>query len=87
MEPDRDEVEGLLAMKKALGNPEVLKNWEDGTHPCHDEWFGIECGVDRVRGISLPKQGLEGELSPMLAKVTGLQEISVPENKISGKQI
>lgn len=84
-EPDPGEVEGLLALKKSLGNPEVLENWVDGTHPCFDMWAGIECGVDRVRRISLPKRGLEGKLSPMLAKVSGLQEISMPENNISGK--
>ncbi|CAA0821184.1 Tyrosine-sulfated glycopeptide receptor 1 [Striga hermonthica] len=49
------------------------------------EWDGIVCNeTGRVTGLWLPSRGLSGKISPSITNLTGLTQLSLSNNRLSG---
>ncbi|KAL5169652.1 Receptor protein kinase TMK1 [Glycine soja] len=80
------EVTALLDFLNNLNYPSGLASKWSGNDPCGESWFGLSCGQNsKVSIINLPRQQLNGTLSPSLAKLDSLLEIRLAENSITGK--
>ncbi|XP_073307918.1 uncharacterized protein [Primulina huaijiensis] len=81
------DVLALLAFKAAIIDPlGALKSWNQTQHYC--TWNGIRCGAkhpDRVVGIMLRSQGLEGSLSPHIGNLSFLRIINLQKNSFHGQ--
>ncbi|KAE9600732.1 hypothetical protein Lal_00045557 [Lupinus albus] len=82
------EVTALLDFLDDLNYPSFLINDWSGNKPCTEStgsWFGLRCNSNsEVSIINLPKQRLNGTLSPSLAKLESLLEIRLNGNNIAG---
>ncbi|KAK7261180.1 hypothetical protein RIF29_27485 [Crotalaria pallida] len=82
------EVTALLDFLEDLNYPSFLINDWSGNKPCSDttgSWFGLSCNSNsQVSIINLPRQKLNGTLSPSLAKLDSLIEIRLEGNNIGG---
>uniref|UniRef100_A0A0E0NA29 non-specific serine/threonine protein kinase n=1 Tax=Oryza rufipogon TaxID=4529 RepID=A0A0E0NA29_ORYRU len=59
-------------------------SWQNDTDCC--TWEGITCGTDAtITEISLASKGLEGQISPYLANLTGLLHLNLSHNSLSGE--
>ncbi|ESQ33421.1 hypothetical protein EUTSA_v10010003mg [Eutrema salsugineum] len=87
-----DDESGLLAFKSGITRDPVglLNSWKKGTNCC--SWFGVRCITDdRVTGLSvsggdtsLGRGYLWGTISPSLAKLQHLEDVSFTYLKITG---
>ncbi|XP_073028408.1 uncharacterized protein [Primulina eburnea] len=81
------DVLALLAFKAAIVDPRgALNSWNQTQHYC--TWNGIICGAkhpDRVVGIMLSSQGLEGSLSPHIGNLSFLRVINLQNNSFHGQ--
>ncbi|RDY08004.1 Receptor-like kinase TMK3, partial [Mucuna pruriens] len=79
------EVTALLDFLQNLNYPSSLASKWSGNDPCGEPWFGLNCDRNsKVSMINLPKQKLNGTLSPSLAKLDSLLEIRLAGNNITG---
>ncbi|XP_028796258.1 tyrosine-sulfated glycopeptide receptor 1 [Neltuma alba] len=69
--------------------PHPPLNWSSSVDCC--SWEGILCGErnmsngdQRVIGLWLPYRGLSGSISPALTKLTGLSQLNLSHNRLSG---
>ncbi|XP_044479279.1 leucine-rich repeat receptor-like serine/threonine-protein kinase BAM1 [Mangifera indica] len=79
------EYEALLSVKSAITDDphSSLSSWNDTTSHC--TWSGITCDTGRhVTSIDLSGLNLSGTLSPDLAHLRFLQNLSVATNQFSG---
>ncbi|VFQ88843.1 unnamed protein product [Cuscuta campestris] len=80
------EVEALDALRKNLGDPNlVLQSWDSSLpDPCL--WYHITCNSDNsVTRIDLGNAGLSGQLVPELGNLTNLQYLGLYANNIGGE--
>ncbi|ESQ33427.1 hypothetical protein EUTSA_v10007598mg [Eutrema salsugineum] len=87
-----DDEAGLLAFKSGITRDPLglLSSWKKGTNCC--SWFGVTCITgDRVTGLlvsggdtSLGRGYLWGNISPSLAKLKHLEDVSFTYLRISG---
>ncbi|GJN07263.1 hypothetical protein PR202_ga25082 [Eleusine coracana subsp. coracana] len=78
----------LLDFKKAitLDPQQALASWNDSTHFC--SWEGVLCTANnprRVTSIRLERRGLAGQISPSLANLTFLRNLSLATNQFTGE--
>ncbi|XP_057455913.1 receptor protein kinase TMK1-like [Lotus japonicus] len=80
------QVTALLDFLHDLNYPSVLSSKWSGNEPCGEPWFGLSCNPkSEVIIINLPRQKLNGTLSPSLAKLDSLHDIRLAGNNIVGK--
>uniref|UniRef100_K3Z2Z4 Uncharacterized protein n=1 Tax=Setaria italica TaxID=4555 RepID=K3Z2Z4_SETIT len=61
----------------------LAKLWQEDTDCCN--WEGITCnGNKTVIDVSLASRGLEGHISQSLGNLTGLQQVNLSYNSLSG---
>ncbi|KAM7265994.1 hypothetical protein ACFE04_003677 [Oxalis oulophora] len=61
----------------------ALANWNvNDNNPC--SWFGVLCIEDRVQVLDLNGLSLEGNLAPVLGKLSHLKSLVLPKNRFSG---
>ncbi|XP_065881319.1 receptor protein-tyrosine kinase CEPR2 [Euphorbia lathyris] len=80
------ETQALLEIKRKLQDPlNVLDSWKESVSPC--EFYGVTCDwtSGEVIGISLDNQSLSGEISPAIAGLRSLTNLSLPCNSLTGK--
>ena len=81
------ETRALLEFKAAVtADPgAVLANWTLGGDPCRD-FGGVSCypASGAVQRLRLHGEGLEGVLSPSLARLPALESVSLFGNRLSG---
>ncbi len=77
------ECEALVTFYQATGGDGWLYNsgWLVTSTPC--SWYGISCVSDRVSGISLSGNRLDGSLPLTLGDLTALTELSLGSNRLS----
>ena len=75
----------LVALYNATSGPQWRnnENWLTG-EPIHS-WHGVTTSDGRVTVITLPGNGLTGELPPELGDLSGLQELYLGANQLIGK--
>ncbi|XP_020215182.1 receptor protein kinase TMK1 [Cajanus cajan] len=79
------QVTALLDFLHHLNYPSALATKWSGNDPCGGSWFGLSCDRNsKVSIINLPRQKLNGTLSPSLAKLDSLLEIRLAGNDITG---
>ncbi|KAJ7981230.1 Receptor protein kinase [Quillaja saponaria] len=79
------EVSALLDFLGCLNYPSSLASEWSGNEPCNGSWLGVVCDPrSEVSIINLPRQKLNGTLSPSLAKLGSLVEIRLGANNING---
>ncbi|KAL6859127.1 hypothetical protein ACP4OV_018129 [Aristida adscensionis] len=78
------QVTALYEMKMQLTDANgVLKDWKDNEMtPC--DWDNVNCQDNKVTEITLSSMGLQGTLSPSIARLTTLQRLFLDGNTISG---
>ncbi|KAF8658813.1 hypothetical protein HU200_059304 [Digitaria exilis] len=64
------------------GNGGLNMSWINGTDCC--QWDGITCTNGVVTVVILASKGLEGEISPSLANLTGLSHLNLSRNSLYG---
>ncbi|RLN07334.1 hypothetical protein C2845_PM11G14660 [Panicum miliaceum] len=70
----------LALLSKDAG---LAKLWQEGTDCC--KWEGVTCnGNKTVTEISLASRGLAGHISQSLGNLTGLQQVNLSYNSLSG---
>lgn len=82
-----EELRALMALKSAL-DPEdrVLGTWTAGGDPCNGRFEGVTCnGRGKVLTISLQGKGLDGVLSPAVARLKSLSRLYLHYNKLNGE--
>ncbi|KAJ3674843.1 hypothetical protein LUZ60_005459 [Juncus effusus] len=77
----------LLSFKSLICNDpyKVLSSWNDSIHHC--KWPGVKCGrrhSDRVTSLVLESFHLSGYISPSLANLTFLRNLTLYDNLLSG---
>ncbi|KAL6629144.1 hypothetical protein ACP70R_028909 [Stipagrostis hirtigluma subsp. patula] len=74
----------LLEFLAGLSQDAGLANsWQEGTDCC--KWEGITCNHNRtVTSVSLASRKLEGRISQALGNLTGLQQLNLSHNLLSG---
>ena len=82
--PETDR-ESLIALYNATGGPDwrINRNWLT-EEPIHS-WHGVTASDGRVTVITLPGNGLTGELPPELEDLSHLQELYLGANQLNGK--
>ncbi|KAF7823189.1 receptor-like kinase TMK3 [Senna tora] len=79
------EVTALIDFLGSLNYPSILTSEWFGNQPCAGPWLGLSCNPkSEVSIINLPRHGLNGTLSPSLAKIDSLLEIRLAGNNITG---
>ena len=74
----------LLFLQGQQFPPAIAATWQ-GASPCGTGWIGVGCrNSSHVTSLMLPRQGLQGSISPSLSNLTDLQVIQLPDNNISG---
>ncbi|KAK8461680.1 hypothetical protein SEVIR_1G083100v4 [Setaria viridis] len=78
------EKKSLLQFVSGLSQDAGLaKLWQEDTDCCN--WEGITCnGNKTVIDVSLASRGLEGHISQSLGNLTGLQQVNLSYNSLSG---
>ncbi|KAL6859126.1 hypothetical protein ACP4OV_018128 [Aristida adscensionis] len=78
------QVTALYEMKMQLKDDNgALKDWKDNQMtPC--DWGNVICQDNKVTSITLSSSGVDGILSPSIAKLTSLQQLLLDGNGISG---
>jgi len=77
--------QALVDLHNATGGPNWLnqQNWLDND-PCVDEWFGVQCdGDDNIIGLSLPVNGLNGQIPANITQLSFLETLDISENYLS----
>ncbi|GMN65760.1 hypothetical protein TIFTF001_034834 [Ficus carica] len=83
--PCAPQVTALLDFLHDVGYPASLVSEWSGNDPCDGPWMGLSCNFQsKVSIINLPKRGLNGTLSPSVAKLDSLIEIRLVGNNING---
>lgn len=74
----------LVAFYNATNGPA----WTDGTNWLSanpiSTWFGVVVSGDRVIGLNLPFNNLEGTLPPIIGNLTALQTVELSDNNLFG---
>ncbi|KAF7851920.1 hypothetical protein BT93_L1633 [Corymbia citriodora subsp. variegata] len=82
--PCAPEVMALIDFLTALNFPSrLLSSWV-GNDPCQGPWFGLSCNNGKVAMINLPKNNLNGTLSPSVAKLDALTQVRLGSNNLNG---
>lgn len=84
--PCDNQVNILLSIVEPLGYPLVLAESWKGNNPCSssESWKGITCDGGNVSGVTFPKMGLSGTISPDFSKLTSLRQIDLADNELTG---
>ncbi|GAB4834050.1 hypothetical protein Ancab_032303 [Ancistrocladus abbreviatus] len=84
--PCSPEVTALLDFLGSLNYPPRLINSWSGDDPCGGAWLGLTCDSNQqITVINLPNLGLNGTLSPSIAKLGSLTKIILRNNNITGQ--
>ncbi|XP_058204735.1 receptor-like kinase TMK3 isoform X1 [Rhododendron vialii] len=79
------EVMALLEFLDAVNYPSKLVSSWTGNDPCGGQWLGVSCDANKkVSIINLVKSNLTGTLSPTIANIASLTQISLSSNHLSG---
>ncbi|KAI3417788.1 Protein kinase domain-containing protein [Psidium guajava] len=82
--PCLPEVMALIDFISALNYPaRLLSSWV-GNDPCQLQWFGLNCVSGKIALINLPKNNLNGTLSPSIANLDALTEVRLGSNNLRG---
>lgn len=82
--PCAPEVMALLDFLSALNYPaRLLSSWV-GNDPCQGPWFGLRCTGGKVAMIIMPKNNLNGTLSPSVANLDALTQVRLDSNNLRG---
>ncbi|KAI6696513.1 hypothetical protein NL676_016632 [Syzygium grande] len=82
--PCAPEVMALIDFLSALNYPaRLLLSWV-GNDPCQGPWFGLSCTDRKVAMINLPKNNLNGTLSPSVANLDALTQVRLGSNNLGG---
>ncbi|KAI5068440.1 hypothetical protein GOP47_0016785 [Adiantum capillus-veneris] len=79
------QVDALIAFKNGLQDPQgALASWDPSSvDPC--TWFHVTCDANNnVQSINLGLSGLSGTISPRLADLHSLRDLSLEDNSLSG---
>ncbi|KAG5040682.1 hypothetical protein JHK85_013158 [Glycine max] len=80
------EIQALKAFKNSItADPNgALADWVDSHHHCN--WSGIACdpSSNHVFSVSLVSLQLQGEISPFLGNISGLQVLDLTSNSFTG---
>ncbi|KAJ4774682.1 Leucine-rich repeat protein kinase family protein [Rhynchospora pubera] len=81
------DVDTLMALKSSLDPKDhVLGTWTLGGDPCKGDFEGVLCNSEgKVVSISLQGKGLDGVLSPAVARLKSLNALYLHYNKLSGE--
>lgn len=61
------------------------RNWLEGSSPCGDSWYGIECYPGgSIISVSLENNGLKGFLPTEVGLLSNLRDLGIGLNEISG---
>lgn len=83
--PCNPEVMALIGFLDGLNYPSRLLSSWIGNDPCEGPWFGLRCDTSqKVFMINLPKNGLNGTLSPLVANLDALSEVRLAGNNLRG---
>lgn len=83
--PCAPEVSALIEFLGELNYPSRLVSSWSGNDPCGGGWLGLSCNSNqKVDVINLPKNHLNGTLSPSIANLDSLSKIILKDNNISG---
>ncbi|KAF3958533.1 hypothetical protein CMV_016572 [Castanea mollissima] len=78
----------VIALLDFLGDvnyPSSLTSDWSGDDPCRGPWLGLSCNPNsQVSILNLPRHGLNGTLSPSIAKLDSLMEIRLAGNNLNG---
>ncbi|XP_058204736.1 receptor-like kinase TMK3 isoform X2 [Rhododendron vialii] len=78
-------VMALLEFLDAVNYPSKLVSSWTGNDPCGGQWLGVSCDANKkVSIINLVKSNLTGTLSPTIANIASLTQISLSSNHLSG---
>nr|QAS62472.1 receptor protein kinase-like protein [Sedum alfredii] len=83
-----DDGAALLEMKKSFRDVDnVLYDWSASTSSNYCAWRGVTCDnvTFNVVALNLSGLNLEGEISPAIGELKGLQSIDLRENRLSGQ--
>lgn len=78
------EVAALLDFLDAVDYPQNLARSWVGNDSCTGTWFGISCSGGKASIINLPRNHLNGTISPSLGKLDSLAEILLGSNNLRG---
>lgn len=79
------DVTALLDFLGDVNYPLSLASDWSGDEPCGGPWLGLNCNPkSRVSILNLPRHGLNGTLSPSIAKLDSLIEIRLGGNNLNG---
>ncbi|CAL9761371.1 unnamed protein product [Musa acuminata subsp. burmannicoides] len=78
------EVAALLDFLDAVDYPQNLARSWLGNDSCTGTWFGISCSSGKASIINLPRNHLNGTISPSLGKLDSLAEILLGSNNLRG---
>ena len=82
LDPDRS---GLVALYQAAGGSEWTQSGNWLSDAPLNQWFGVEVGEqDRVTGLDLAWNNLQGSLPPELARLEALKVLALGFNKLKG---
>ncbi|XP_052174655.1 tyrosine-sulfated glycopeptide receptor 1-like [Diospyros lotus] len=75
--------DSLMQLSLSVPSPSAPLNWASGVDCCL--WEGIACdGNGRVARLWLPSRGLQGRISPAIRNLTGLSQLNLSYNLLSG---
>ena len=75
----------LVAFYNATGGPDWRNNENWLTDEPLDSWYGVSTNFGRVTILSLPGNGLTGELPPELGGLSDLRELYLDVNQLTGE--
>ena len=75
-----DDYKSLMKIKKDLGNPYYLTNWQTNTDCC--EWYSLHCDerTNRVYSLSLSNADLSGQIPSSVAGLPYLLSLTIRKN-------
>lgn len=76
-------VSTLLDIAAGFGYPLSLANSWKGNDPC-DDWTFVVCSGGKIITVNLPKQNLNGTISPAFGNLTDLRNLYLNGNNLTG---
>ncbi|KAG2243856.1 hypothetical protein Bca52824_094298, partial [Brassica carinata] len=78
-----DERSTLLALKRGLGDPPSLLQWNDTSSPC--DWSEITCVAGNVTGISFKNLNFTATVPTNICDFPNLETLDLSSNRFSGE--